>query len=96
MFEDQDEAHRGAPVAAPDEGWGSASFHREIGRAVTVGNDAAGFFASVAVGLMVGLGADHLLGTGPALVVAGIMAGAGTGLWRIWRYLERGGDEERH
>ena len=92
MFENHGEARKGTP----DEGWGSASVHREIGRAVTAGNDAAGFFASVAVGLMVGLGADHLLGTDPVLVVAGIMAGAGIGLWRIWRYLERGGDEERH
>jgi F0F1-type ATP synthase assembly protein I len=92
MSEQQGESCPTMPAAAPADDWGSASFHAEVRRVVTSSNDAVGFFASVVAGLLVGLGVDRLLGTDPAFVVAGILAGTGAGLWRVWRYLKAGGD----
>jgi F0F1-type ATP synthase assembly protein I len=95
MSDQQGDPRLTALAAPPVDDWGSASFHAEVGRVVSAGNDAAGFFASVVAGLLLGLGADRLFGTDPALVVVGILAGTGAGMWRVWRYLKGGEDAAR-
>jgi hypothetical protein len=64
------------------------SVHEEIGRAVG-GAEAGGFFTSVLSGFLLGFFADMWLGTEPALVVLGIVAGSVTGFWKLWLYAKR-------
>lgn len=69
------------------------SVYRDIGASVGAGSEAAGFFASILSGLLLGLLGDHLLGTEPLLVALGIIAGSATGFWRMWRYAKRAHDQ---
>jgi len=71
------------------------SFHRDFGASVGAGAEAASFFASIMSGFLLGWLADHWLGTAPAFVVLGIMAGSGVGFWRMWLIATRDDDGER-
>ncbi len=62
-----------------------SSYHQELGKAVTAEHHAAGFFASIISGMLLGLGADALLDTDPLLVIFGIIAGSVIGFWRMWQ-----------
>jgi F0F1-type ATP synthase assembly protein I len=66
--------------------------HREIGRAAADGVEAASFFASIMAGLLLGFVGDTVLGTRPALIVVGIIAGSVTGFWRMWTIATRDPD----
>ncbi|MFH1329702.1 MAG: AtpZ/AtpI family protein [Actinomycetota bacterium] len=71
------------------------SLPRRLGQVVASGAEAAGFFASLLSGFLLGFFADRWLGTGPALTIIGIFAGAGTGFWRMWQYAARPDDPQR-
>lgn len=68
-----------------------SSYHQELGKAVTAEHHAAGFFASILSGMLLGLGLDAWLGTDPVLVVAGIVAGSVIGFWRMWQVANHDG-----
>jgi hypothetical protein len=68
-----------------------SSYHQELGKAVSAEHHAAGFFASILSGMLVGLGLDAWWGTDPALVVAGIVAGSVIGFWRMWQVTKHDG-----
>lgn len=51
--------------------------------------EGASVFSSLLSGTLLGLGADHLLGTEPWLVITGILVGAYSGFHRVWRYSKR-------
>lgn len=68
-----------------------SSYHQELGKAVTAEHHAAGFFASIIAGMLLGLGLDAWLGTDPVLVVAGIVAGSVIGFWRMWQVANHDG-----
>lgn len=82
------------PVDSPDPATGD-SLPRRLGQAAASGAEAAGFFASLLAGFLLGFFADGWLGTGPALTIFGILAGAGTGFWRMWQYATRAHDPRR-
>lgn len=42
------------------------------------------FLSSIIAGMLLGLGADYLLGTRPVFVVLGIVAGSVTGFYKLW------------
>jgi len=67
------------------------SYHEELGKAVTAEHHAAGFFASILSGMLLGLGLDALLDTSPALVIVGIIAGSVIGFWRMWQVANHDG-----
>ncbi len=46
------------------------------------------FLSSALAGLVIGLLLDWWLGTAPVLVVIGIVAGFGSGFYKVWRYSE--------
>lgn len=78
------------PGPTAGEGSGeSESVPRRVGRTVSAGAEAASFFSSLLAGFLLGFFADRWLGTGPALTIFGIFAGAGTGFWRMWQYASR-------
>jgi F0F1-type ATP synthase assembly protein I len=58
------------------------------GRAALAGANSSGldFFSSVVAGLVLGLLLDWWLGTGPVLVVIGVVAGFVSGFVKLWRY----------
>jgi F0F1-type ATP synthase assembly protein I len=58
------------------------------------GVEAAGFFASVMSGFLLGFLADKWLGTDPLLVVIGIVAGSATGFWKMWQIAKRQDDQQ--
>jgi F0F1-type ATP synthase assembly protein I len=62
------------------------SVHEEIGESVGAGAEAAGFFATLLSGFLIGYLLDWWLGTEPVLVVLGIIAGSATGFWKMWQY----------
>ncbi len=66
-----------------------SELHREIGRAAADGVEAAGFFASILAGLLLGLLGDAVFDTDPWLVVIGIISGSVTGFWRMWTIATR-------
>lgn len=68
-----------------------STYHQELGKAVTAEHHAAGFFASILSGMLLGLGLDAWLGTDPALVIVGIVAGSAIGFWRMWQVAQREG-----
>lgn len=47
---------------------------------------AGDFFSSILAGLLLGWGADHLLGTDPWFVVIGIVLGSSVGFWRMYQH----------
>lgn len=51
--------------------------------------EAAGFFATLMSGFALGFLADWWLGTDPAGVVIGIVAGSATGFWKMWQVAKR-------
>lgn len=54
--------------------------------------------SSVVAGLLIGLGLDWWLGTGPVFVVIATLAGFGSGFYKLWRYsatLEEQAEERR-
>jgi F0F1-type ATP synthase assembly protein I len=71
------------------------SLPRRVGRAVSAGAEAADFFACLLAGFLLGFFADRWLGTGPALTIFGILAGAGTGFWKLWQYASRPDEPRR-
>ena len=62
---------------------------RRVGRTAVAAAEAANFFACLLAGFLLGYFADRWLGTGPALTIFGIIAGAGTGFWKLWQYASR-------
>lgn len=61
--------------------------HQQIGRAVNDGWLRGGsFVGSILSGTLLGLLADHWLGTTPWLVVIGILAGSYSGFMNMWHY----------
>lgn len=70
-------------------GVGGGSYHEELGRSVASEHAAAGFFASILSGLLLGLGLDAWLGTAPGLVILGIVSGSVIGFWRMWQVANR-------
>ena len=61
--------------------------HQQIGRALDEGWSQSGaFFGSIISGMLIGLLADHWLGTEPWLVVIGSLVGIYSGFLNIWRY----------
>ena len=71
------------------------SLPRRLGEAMTSGAEAAGVFASLLAGFLLGFFADRWLGTGPGLTIFGILAGAGTGFWKMWQYTKKSDDTRR-
>jgi F0F1-type ATP synthase assembly protein I len=69
----------------------NSSYHAELGKAVAAEHHAAGFFASIISGMLLGLGADALFDTGPLLVIIGIVAGSIIGFWRMWQVANHDG-----
>ena len=66
-----------------------SELHREIGRAAADGVEAAGFFASIMAGLLLGWLGDGVFNTRPLFIVLGIIAGSVTGFWRMWTIATR-------
>jgi F0F1-type ATP synthase assembly protein I len=64
--------------------------HQQIGRAIDEGWSQTGaFFGSIVSGMLLGLLADHWLGTSPWLVVIGSMVGIYSGFLNMWRYSKK-------
>jgi F0F1-type ATP synthase assembly protein I len=70
-------------------------FHQEVGKSVGAGAEGASFFSSILAGLLLGLLGDWWLGTEPLLVIVGIIAGFGTGFWKMWLFAKREYDKGR-
>lgn len=51
--------------------------------------EGASVFSSLLSGTLLGLGADHLFGTEPWLVITGIVFGAYSGFHRVWNYSKK-------
>jgi F0F1-type ATP synthase assembly protein I len=64
----------------------SRTTHEEIGKAVDHGVEAGGFFSAILAGFLLGFLADRWLDTEPLWTVMGIVAGSGTGFWKMWRW----------
>lgn len=69
----------------------SRSYHEELGKSVSAEHDAAGFFASILTGLLLGLGLDAWWSTSPGFTIGGIVAGSAIGFWRMWQVANRDG-----
>ena len=63
--------------------------HHDMGKAVASGNEAAGFFASILSGFLLGFGLDAWVGMRPLFTVIGIIAGSVIGFWRMWQVANR-------
>jgi ATP synthase protein I len=56
-------------------------------RSVTGGfSSGVDLISSVVAGLLLGLGLDWWLGTEPAFVIAGSLAGFGSGFYKLWQH----------
>lgn len=66
-------------------------YHREVGKSLASENEAAGFFASILSGFLLGFGLDAWIETQPLFTVIGIVAGSAIGFWRMWQVANRGG-----
>lgn len=71
------------------------SYHEELGKSVAADFEAIGFFTSILAGLGLGLGLDAWWGTGPALTIAGIIAGSVSGFWKLWLVARRETEREQ-
>lgn len=69
----------------------NTSYHQQLGKAVSAEHHAAGFFASIISGMLLGLGGDALFDTEPLLVIIGIVAGSIIGFWRMWQVANHDG-----
>lgn len=63
--------------------------HHDMGKAVASENEAAGFFASILSGFLLGFGLDAWVGMSPLFTVIGIIAGSVIGFWRMWQVANR-------
>ena len=62
----------------------------QVAQAVNEGwLEGGSFVSSILAGTLLGLVADHFLGTEPWLVVIGILVGAYSGFLQMWRYSAR-------
>jgi ATP synthase protein I len=68
---------------------------KEVATSVGAGAEAAGFFASIMSGMLLGFLGDRWLGTDPLLIVLGIIAGSVIGFWKMWAYAKRQDDQGR-
>jgi len=59
--------------------------HQELGESIAAENHAAGFFASILSGFLLGFGLDAWIDTQPLFTVVGIIAGSVIGFWRMWQ-----------
>lgn len=66
----------------------------ELRESLGAGVEAAGFFATIMSGFLLGFLADRWLGTDPLLVVIGIIAGSVTGFWKMWQLAKRQDDQQ--
>ncbi len=67
-----------------------SSPHQQVATAVSEGLvDGTSFFSSIISGTLLGLVADHFLGTSPWLVVTGIAIGSYAGFLALWRASSR-------
>ena len=66
-------------------------YHDDMGRAVASENEAAGFFASILSGFLLGFGLDAWMTTRPLFTVIGIITGSVVGFWRMWQVAKRVG-----
>jgi F0F1-type ATP synthase assembly protein I len=73
----------------------SRSYHEELGKAVAADAEAIGFFTSILAGLLIGLGVDAWLGTGPAFTISGIVLGSVSGFWKLWSIAKRETEREQ-
>ena len=56
-------------------------------RSVTGGfSPGVDLISSVVAGLLIGLGLDWWLGTGPVITIIGSIAGFGSGFYKLWRF----------
>lgn len=69
------------------------SRHQAVGQSAAAGYESAGFFATIMSGFLLGFLGDKWLGTDPALVVIGIIAGSVIGFWRMWTIANKAADE---
>ncbi len=67
--------------------------NEDLRKSLGAGMEAAGFFATVMSGFLLGFLADWWLGTDPAGVVIGIVAGSVTGFWKMWHIAKRQDDQ---
>jgi F0F1-type ATP synthase assembly protein I len=66
------------------------SVHRQVTSAVGDGwMEGGAFLGSILSGTLLGLAADHWLGTDPWLVVTGVVVGAYSGFMRVWAYSKK-------
>jgi F0F1-type ATP synthase assembly protein I len=82
------------PAVGPGPG-DRESVPRRVARTAVAGVGAADFFGCLLAGFLLGFFADRWLGTGPALTIIGIVAGAGTGFWKLWQYASRSDEPRR-
>ncbi|HSM01462.1 MAG TPA: AtpZ/AtpI family protein [Acidimicrobiia bacterium] len=66
-------------------------YHHDVGKSLASENEAAGFFASILSGFLLGFGLDAWIATRPLFTVIGIIAGSVIGFWRMWQVSSRGG-----
>lgn len=70
--------------------------HQQVGRAIDEGWSQTGtFFGSIISGALLGLLADHWLGTDPWLVVIGSLLGIYSGFVRMWNFSKRIEERDR-
>ena len=78
---------------------GSGRSNLAPGRSTTSGfSTGVDLISSVVAGLLLGLGLDWWLGTNPVLTIIGIVAGFGSGFYKLWRLsavLEEQAEERR-
>jgi ATP synthase protein I len=68
----------------------SDNARQQVSSAVTEGwMEGGAFLNSILAGTLIGFFADRWLGTGPWLVVIGIVVGSYSGFLRVWRYSAR-------
>ena len=68
----------------------------QVAKAVNEGwLEGGSFVSSILAGTLLGLVADHFLGTDPWLVVIGILVGAYSGFLQVWRYSARMEEDPR-
>ena len=71
------------------------TIHQEVGRAIDEGWFKGGAFSgSILSGMLLGLLADHWLGTEPWLVVTGSLLGIYSGFVQMWNYSKKIGEPD--
>ncbi len=66
------------------------SVTRQTSAAVSDGwMEGGAFLNSILAGMLLGLGADHLFGTGPWFVITGVVLGSYAGFVQIWAMLKK-------